>query len=115
MNSIAIYKILKRVPDTSESEARAVANSIAHVNDVATKTDVAELKTELKSDIAELKTDTAELKTELTGFRATMEKTVTYLEEKISTQIAQSEARMTWRMTALAGVTIAAIGLFTKF
>ena len=133
MNSIAIYKILKRVPDTSESEARAAANSIAHINDVATKTDIAELrtdtaelktelksdiaelKTELKSDIAELKTDTAELKTELTGFRATMEKTVTYLEEKISTQIAQSEARMTWRMTALAGVIIAAIGLFTKF
>ena len=108
MNSIAIYKILKRVPDTSESEARAAANSIAHVNDVATKTDVVELKTELKSDIAELKT-------ELTGFRATMEKTVTYLEEKISTQIAQSETRMTWRMIALAGVTIAAIGLFTKF
>ena len=44
-----------------------------------------------------------------------MEKTVIYLEEKISTQIAQSEARMTWRMIALAGVTIAAIGLFTKF
>ena len=97
MNSIAIYKILKRVPDTSESEARAAANSIAHINDVATKTDIAELKTEL------------------TGLRATMEKTVTYLEEKISTQIAQSEARMTWRMIALAGVTIAAIGLFTKF
>ena len=132
MNSIAIYKILKRVPDTSESEARAAANSIAHVNDVATKTDVVELKSdivelksdiaelktdtaELKSDIAELRTDTAELKTELTGFRATMEKTVTYLEEKISTQIAQSEARMTWRMTALTGVIIAAIGLFTKF
>ena len=97
MNSIAIYKILKRVPDTSESEARAAANSIAHVNDVATKSDIAELKTEL------------------TGLRATVEKTVIYLEEKISTQIAQSEARMTWRMIALAGVTIAAIGLFTKF
>ena len=97
MNSIAIYKILKRVPDTSESEARAVANSIAHINDVATKTDIAELKTEL------------------TGLRATVEKTVAYLEEKISTQIAQSEARMTWRMIALAGVIIAAIGLFTKF
>ena len=66
MNSIAIYKILNRIPDTSETEARDAANSIAHVNDVATKADLrnknrAEIrhrrvKTELKSDIAELRT-----------------------------------------------------------
>ena len=86
MNSIAIYKILNRIPDTSEAEARDVANSIAHVDDVATKADLTEIKTELKSDIAELRTEIAILKTEL----------------------------IKW-MLVFSSIIIAAVGLFNKF
>ena len=97
MNSIAIYKILNRIPDTSETEARDVANSIAHVNDVATKADLAEIKTELKSNNTELRT---ELKSDIAELR---------------TEIAILKTELIKWMLVFSSIIIAAVGLFNKF
>ena len=142
MNSIAIYKILNRIPDTSETEARDVANSIAHVNDVATKADLAELKTVLKSDITELRTelksDIAELRTELksdntelrTELKAEIVQSETNLRTELKAEIAQSETNLKIKLEAeiailraelvkwmlvFSSIIIAAVGLFNKF
>ena len=108
MNSIAIYKILNRIPDTSEAEARDAANSIAHVNDVATKAGLAELKTELKSDNTELRTelksDIAELRTELKSDIA-----------ELRTEIAILKTELVKWMLVFSSIIIAAVGLFNKF
>ena len=119
MNSIAIYKILNRIPDTSETEARDVANSIAHVNDVATKTDLAETKTELKSDIAELRTELksdntelrAELKSDNTELRAELKSDIA----ELRTEIAILKTELVKWMLVFSSIIIAAVGLFNKF
>ena len=97
MNSIAIYKILNRIPDTSETEARDAANSIAHVNDVATKAGLAEIKTELKSNNTELRT---ELKSDIAELR---------------TEIAILKTELIKWMLVFSSIIIAAVGLFNKF
>ena len=127
MNSIAIYKILNRIPDTSEAEARDVANSIAHVNDVATKADLAEIKTELKSDIVELRTelksDIAELRTELksdntelrTKLKAEIVQSETNLRTELKAEIAILRTELIKWMLVFSSIIIAAVGLFNKF
>lgn len=40
MSTISVYEILKQVPRTAEAEARTIATSLAHVDEVATKTDI---------------------------------------------------------------------------
>ena len=47
MNTIDLYEVFKRVPDVSETQARAAASSIVHADDVATKTDLAQLEARL--------------------------------------------------------------------
>ena len=70
MSEIALYDLLKRIPDVSNDEAKEAVADVANARDVATKSDIAELKAATKSDIAELKaatkSDIAELKEELT-------------------------------------------------
>lgn len=67
MNTIAFYEILTRVPGTSKTEARKVADSIAHTDDVATKADIKDMAT--KFDIKDMatKADLAELEARLIG------------------------------------------------
>ena len=47
MNTLAFYELLKRVPGTTKGEARAVANSIAHADSVATKEDLKVLEAKI--------------------------------------------------------------------
>ena len=131
MNSIAIYKILNRIPDTSEAEARDAANSITHVNDVATKADLAEIKTVLKSDIAELRTelksDNTELRTELkaeivqsetnlrTELKAKIAQSETNLRAELKAEIAILKAELFKWMLIFSSIIIAAVGLLNKF
>ena len=39
MSTIDLYQLLKRIPDVTEEEAKAAADSIAQVKEVATKAD----------------------------------------------------------------------------
>ena len=121
MTEIALYNILRRVPDTTDNEARDAAADIANskevatksdIKNMATKSDIAELKAETKADIAELKAETkadiAELKTETKADIAGLE-----------TEMANLETRLTKLIYAVAtintGVIIAAVGLMIKF
>ena len=61
MSLIGLYNLFRRIPDATEAEAQAAADSIPRADTVALKADIVALKT----DIAELKVDIAELKTDL--------------------------------------------------
>ena len=62
MSEIALYDTLRKIPNVSAAEAKEAVADIANTKDVATKADIAEVKT----DIAELR---AEVKTELKYMR----------------------------------------------
>ena len=84
----------KRLQEAGVPSAQAEAHAIAQadflthylLSEVATKTDLAEVKAELKTEIAELKT---ELKTEIAG---------------IKTDMAEMETRLTMRMLFMVGI-----------
>ena len=69
--SIMVTEVYRALVDAgaSEEKARAAAEAIPDMSDLAEKNDVAELRSELKQDIAELrselKQDIAELRSEL--------------------------------------------------
>ena len=68
MSTIALYQLLRRIPDVTEDEAQAAADSIAHVDEVATKTDLLKLKTELKDEMHILETKLIKLILGSAGF-----------------------------------------------
>ncbi len=74
MSIIALYQLLRRIPDVTDGEARAAADSIAQVDEVATKADLVKLE-------AALKTDLHRLETKLTGliYRVVLSATVVIL------------------------------------
>ena len=47
MSIIKTYEIFRKIPDVSDEQAQDAADSLAHVSDVATKSDIANLKSEL--------------------------------------------------------------------
>ena len=53
MSNIALYNLLKRIPDATDEQAKAAVDDVAKKEEVATKSDIAELKT----DIVEIKTE----------------------------------------------------------
>ena len=55
MTGIALYNILRRVPDTTDNEAKEAVADIANSREVATKSDLAELETRLIEKIADAK------------------------------------------------------------
>ena len=92
MTEIALYDILRRIPDTTDNEAKEAVADIANSKEVSTKSDIKDMAT--KSDLAELETRVI---------------------EKISDQ----EARLTKLIYSVAainiGVVISAVGLMIKF
>ena len=64
MTEIALYDTLRKIPEVSDEEAKQAVADIANSREVATKTDIVELKAATKADIAEVKVDIAELKAE---------------------------------------------------
>ena len=80
MSEIALYDLLRRIPEVSNDEAKAAVADVAIASQVATKSDIKDMATKsdikdmaTKSDIAELKgelkTDIAKLETELKYMR----------------------------------------------
>ena len=49
MSEIALYNALRKIPELSDDEAKEVVADIASNKDVATKADIREVKTEIKS------------------------------------------------------------------
>ena len=47
MSNIDIYRIFRKVPDVSDDEAKQAADTVARVDQVATKADIRELRTDL--------------------------------------------------------------------
>ena len=98
-----------RSAGVSDEQAAAAALAIPPRDDLATKTDLAELRTELKTEIAELrsevKTDIAELKTDIAILRSEMRE----LRADTRSDMKDLELRMTHRLFAAVGLTVAAI------
>ena len=76
MSEIALYNLLRRIPDATDSEVEKAVADVASSKDVATKADIRDMATKTdirdmatKADIAELKTDIAELKVEFKYLR----------------------------------------------
>ena len=54
MSVINVFQVLRKIPDVSEPEAQAAADSFAHAADVATKADIKDMAT--KADIKDMAT-----------------------------------------------------------
>ena len=80
MSDIALYNLLKRIPDATDDEVERVVADVASSKDVATKADS-------KAEILKIERAIAEVKTE----------------------IAKLETRLTWKLLAIAAVMVAVI------
>ncbi len=85
------------------AQAEAITDTIrdAFTESVATKADMAELKAELKADIAEVKADMAELKAELKADMAELETRLTTDMAGLRVDMASLETRLAERFEAL--------------
>ena len=86
MTGIALYDILKKILEVSDTQAKEAVTDIASLREVATKADIVELKSETKMEIV-----------------------------RVEKTIAELETKLTRQMYAVAGVIIAAVGLMIKF
>ena len=117
MTATFLHKALLEANVSETTAERAVEElELVRSNEMATKHDLAELKTELKTDIARLEPrmdamakDLTQLKTDIARLEPRMDAMVT--KEKL----AQLEIRMLRWGTAFAGIIIAAIGLMLTF
>ena len=72
MSDIALYNTLRKIPDVSDDEAKAAVADVASTKEVATKADIAEVKTGIKD-----------------------------MRHYIDAAIAKQDARLTWWMVVL--------------
>lgn len=49
MSNIDLYRIFRKVPDVSDDEAKHAADSVARVDQVATKADIGALRADLRA------------------------------------------------------------------
>ena len=87
-------------------QAEAITDTIraAFSDSVATKTDIAELRSELKGDIAATKTDIAELRTEMAALRTELKGDIAATKTDIAelrTELQAVEMRVAERFEAL--------------
>ena len=101
MNMVAFDTLTysKRLQEAGVPSAQAEAHAIAQadflthylLSEVATKTDLAEVKAELKTDIAEVK---AELKTEIAEVKAELKAEIAEIKADLKTEIAEVKAEL---------------------
>ncbi len=114
MNMVAFDTLAysKRLQEAGVPSAQAEAHAIAQadflthylLSEVATKTDLAEVKTELKTDIAEVKAEIAEVKAELKTEIAELKTELKTEIAGIKTDMAEMETRLTMRMLFMVGI-----------
>ena len=103
MSDIALYNLLKRIPDATDAEIKEAVADIASSKGIATKSDIKELKAETKADITELKAatkvdikdmatkaDIKEVKAEIAEVKAEIAK----LRTETKAEIAELKGRM---------------------
>ena len=100
MSEIALYNLLKRIPDVSDDEAKEAVADVVSAKDVATKSDIAALKVATQSDIAALKVAT---KSDITELKA-----------ETKADIAKLKEELTWRLVIAIGIYTAIISFITK-
>ena len=121
----AVRNLEKAGMGTTQAEAVTETIRVAVFQGVATKEDLAELRTELKADIAELR---AEVKVDITELRTEVKADITELRTEVKADIAELRtevkadiaslrtelekvrADLTWRMVLVVGALLA---LFT--
>ena len=86
MSEIALYEVLKQIPNVTDEQAKAAVVDVAKKEEVATKLDIARVEAAISNIQTELK---AELKAD----------------------IANLETRLTNRMYSMAGLIVGTIGL----
>lgn len=105
----AVRNLEKAGMGTSQAEAVTETIRIAVFQGVATKEDIGEVRTELKTDIAEvraeLKAEIAEVRTEIAGLRGEMKED----HARLRADFEKFRADMTWRMVVIMG---GLLGLF---
>ena len=57
MSEIALYNLLKQIPNATDEQVEKAVESVASTKDVATKLDIAELKAGINTNIVKLETD----------------------------------------------------------
>ena len=99
MSEIALYNALTKL-GLNHDEAKEAVADVASSKNVATKTDIIELKAETKADIRDMatKADIAELKVEV-------KTEIAELKSDFKSEMAKLETRMTWKLVAI-GVAI---------
>ena len=90
MTGVALYNILRRVPDTTDNEAKEAVADIANSKEVSTKSDIKDMAT--KSDIKDMAT-----------------------KSDLKVGLAELETRLTNKIYAVAAIIIVAVGLIEKF
>ncbi len=120
MSTTALYKALIEAHVSEDTAERAV-EGLAYAREVATKTDLAELKTELKQDISELR---AEFKQDIGELRVEFKQDISELKGDIGELkgdigelkggIAALETKMLRWSIVMTGITIGAVGLIVK-
>ena len=117
MNMVAFDTLTysKRLQEAGVPSAQAEAHAIAQadflthylLSEVATKTDLAEVKAEIAEIKADLKTEIAEVKTEIAEIKAELKTDIAELKTEIAgikTDMAEMETRLTMRMLFMVGI-----------
>ncbi len=117
--SIMVTEVYQALVDAgaSEEKARAAAEAIPDMSDLAKKNDVAELRSELKQDIADLRAelnqDIAELRSELkqdiAELRSELKQDIAELRSELKQDIVGLKADLYKHMWLMQGATILAI------
>lgn len=92
MNATALYRALVDA-GANQDLAKEAAESVVYSPEGATRSDLMEVRTELKGDIAELKGDIAELKGDIADVRVGI--------AGLEARMERSLRIMTWRIVAL--------------
>ncbi len=111
----AVRNLEKAGMGTSQAEAVTETIRIAVFQGVATKEDIGEVRTELKTDIAEvraeLKAEIAEVRTEIAGLRGEMKED----HARLRADFEKFRADMTWRMVVIMGGLLALFAALDLF
>ena len=106
--SIMVTEVYQALVDagTSEEKARAAAEAIPDMSDLADKNDVAEFRSELKHDIGNLR---SELKQDIADLRSELKQDTVNLRSELKQDIVGLKADLYKHMWLMQGATVLAI------
>ena len=120
MSEIALYDTLRKIPEVSDAEAKEAVADVASNKDVATKADIIKLKAETKTDIKDMatKSDIAEVKADIAEVKGELKADITELKADITELKADGRA-MKWMLGLLLAINVAfivsAVSLLVRF